>query len=274
MFISSGESLVLRLSRLMSTFDETVAVMPYRSSRAVSKYDMWLEPTNEKSTVKSYVGGACLTRERVRIFLRHRAATPQDISTAEKILADYSSRLTAVLAPTEIYSAESGKAFHRGTDDSVWEFYVETDILRYEPAFDGDVSFYVSFEGEAPVPVGAGCTKFKFITHGETYSRRYFDEEFYRSDTVCVRHSIAFEFEASLSRCALRPILGGAGRMTVYKVLRSGEAERVELIVAEKEESEDICTGVLISDGKLIPGEFDFETGGFTPYKVKEEVEL
>ena len=265
MFLSDGDGLVLRLCKLMTSFDQASAVMPYRPSKAVSRYDLWLEETNEKKTVSVYVGGAEKTVEGLKLCLRHRAVTAEDIAEAEEILTFYTTRLDEVIGETDTYRVNVGRILHCETDESVWDFCAEFEIFRYEPDDNNGVRFFVSFGETAAVPVSTGCTEFCERICGKLHSRRYFDEPFYRNDDTGVMRSISFEFETDLARCALYPILHGEREVRVYRVLETGEAETAVFVISECSVTEEKCVGELVSTGVTEQGRFDFDTGGFVP---------
>lgn len=268
-FLSDTESLVLRLCRLMTTFDETVAVMPCRQSRVVSRYNLWLEDTDEKKTVALYVGGVRKTEKKLKLFLRHRAVMPDEIAEAEEILQTYTSRLSEVLSETDTYRVNAGRIYPCETDESVWDFCAEFKVYEYETDEPDGVSFYVSFGHALPVHVGAGCTAFCETVYEELYTRRFFDENFYRSDVVGEKRKITFEFETDLARCALYPILLGEKEVRVIKALDTGEAESAVFTVEVKSVSADTCTGSLILSGKAEKGRFDLNAGTFLPDKTE-----
>ncbi len=262
-FLTDDSSMTYRLCRLMTSFDKASAVMPYRSQKAVSRYDLWLVPTDGGRILDRYTGGVQRVREGFRLYLRHRAVTTDDTVKAEGILAAYIKKLSETLEKTEVYSIERGEVRGCATDSSVWEFYIEFTVYSYEVTpFDG-VKFYVRYGNEAPVAVGAGCTLFKESRTGELDVRRYFDGCSYVADKTGEKRRIDFEFETSHERCALSPVCLGEERVTVYTVAHTGEAEMALFVLSELSLTADICKGSLVSDGEFMIGTFNAETGEF-----------
>ena len=268
-FLIDDRSLTQRLSRLMTSFDETVAVMPYRSAKAVSRYDLWLTPTDEKKIVTTYVGGVYKTRESFRLYLRHKAVTAVDIETAEGILDSYLSRLFENLTGTEVYTVETGVHNRCATDSSVWDYYAEFTVFSYEAVVSDGIRFYVAFDSSAPVPVGVGCTMFKENCECELDVRRYFDGEYYCSAKIGEGSSIDFDFEADVERCALIPIMFGGEDATVYTVSQNGRARMAHYVLAELTITDGVCKGKLVSDGTFADGTFSAESGEFVCDKTE-----
>lgn len=264
-FLSDSGSLTLRLCRLMTSFDETAAVVPYRSAKAVSRYDLWLVPmTDGRRVVTKYVGGIHRVSEGFRLYLRHRAATAEDIFKAEGILIRYVKRLSDFLLDTDGFTLEEGALKRVATDGTVWEFFAEFTLFTYEVTPVDGALYYVSFDNEAPVPIGVGCTLFREYGENVLHARRYFDGDalLYRKTGEC--RSVDFEFETTVKRCALAPIFYDKQKVTLYTVFPDGRGEMARYELSELYVTDALCKGKLMRDGEAVSGIFNSETGEFT----------
>ena len=270
-FFVSDSSLLARLCRLMTGFDESVAVFPYTSGKTFSRYEMWLVPAGESRTVKEYVGGSRLIEEKMRLYLRHGVTGVEDITTAESILREYITKLCEAFDPCDTIIIRKGDVRSLATDGTVWDFYAEFEVLLCDSVhFDG-ISFYITFGDASPRKIGFGCTSFREENDIEIYSRRYFDSKFSSESVMGEKLSYYFEFEDGDIKSSLYPVFEGDFSAVIYVVRPDGSAKSTEVILSELSLTDKTVKGRFTQTGEAVLGQFDVEEGVFYPDSARKE---